>query len=293
MQAELAVIGCGPLGRVVAAAGSAAGLGVSLYCTGHSRVEGELIRISHGGGETIARVRSVARLDSRVEEEIAVVALHAAQLGGVVERLQSKTVFFTQPSPVVAGFAGKNAGLLAFYGCAWGERTRPVTAFEASSVRVAAPSSSDTLSRLVEGFKVLGVEARTYGADRLDSLLWDYVAAHASVQPVATLLGTTFGRLRRSRHARGLIESLAREVMLVMEEKGVRKLRSPVDAAYELLNIRGCRPKMLRDVEEKGYTEVDYINGYIVREALRAGLYAPYNDAMYLQVKALEEIMAE
>ena len=48
---------------------------------------------------------------------------------------------------------------------------------------------------------------------------------------------------------------------------------------------------MLQDVEQGIATEIDYINGALLRRALGKGLYAPYNDSVYLLVKALEEEM--
>ncbi|WP_194840492.1 ketopantoate reductase family protein [Hyperthermus butylicus] len=87
------------------------------------------------------------------------------------------------------------------------------------------------------------------------------------------------------------MESLAGEVELVAEKLGIQLLRRPVEAAKELVSVRGCRPKMLQDIEARVATEVDYINGYIIREAVVRGLYTPYNMAVYLAVKGLEEVL--
>jgi 2-dehydropantoate 2-reductase len=145
--------------------------------------------------------------------------------------------------------------------------------------------------KLSEGLEMIGVKS-VEEKGNLRGWLWDYIAAHASLQPVAAVLGAPYGRLSRSKHSRALIEAIAREILLIVDEKGVNKPRSPVDAAYELLAVQGCRPKMLVDLETRRQTEIDYINGLIVKEALRLGLYAPYNDVVYLQVKALEELLA-
>ena len=47
-------------------------------------------------------------------------------------------------------------------------------------------------------------------------------------------------------------------------------------------------PSMLDDVRNKRLTEIDWITGSIVREALKAGIPAPYHETLYRLVKAHE-----
>jgi 2-dehydropantoate 2-reductase len=47
-------------------------------------------------------------------------------------------------------------------------------------------------------------------------------------------------------------------------------------------------PSMLEDVEARGPTEVELINGALVREAERCGVEAPLHTALYRLVKARE-----
>ena len=47
-------------------------------------------------------------------------------------------------------------------------------------------------------------------------------------------------------------------------------------------------PSMLDDVRNKRLTEIDWITGSIVREAIKAGIPAPYHETMYRLVKAHE-----
>ncbi|RME34067.1 MAG: 2-dehydropantoate 2-reductase [Gammaproteobacteria bacterium] len=48
-------------------------------------------------------------------------------------------------------------------------------------------------------------------------------------------------------------------------------------------------PSMLDDVRHRRRTEIDWITGAIVREAMKAGLPAPYHETLYRLVKAKEE----
>ena len=49
---------------------------------------------------------------------------------------------------------------------------------------------------------------------------------------------------------------------------------------------------MLQDVERGKRTEIDFINGAIVRKAEELGLEAPYNRALMLLIKSLERIIS-
>jgi len=292
---DVAVIGCGAVGRLTAAAAAAAGLRVASLCMGWSKISDGLIRLFHRGGIIHAKVLPIRSFEEARRAELVVAAVRAPEAHSVAEKLHGKSVLYTQPTPALEEVFEKDgsAGLLAFYGCAWLSEESSAVEYEASAARIVGSGgqTAGIVNMLAEGFTRLGVKAELGHREHLQSLLWDYVAAHASVQPVAAVLGATYGGLRRTKYALGLVESLARETMLIMDSKGLRKLRSPVDAAHELLKVGGCRAKIEKDVEKGIGSEIDYMNGLIVREAIRLGLYAPYNDSLYLQVKALEELV--
>ncbi len=58
-----------------------------------------------------------------------------------------------------------------------------------------------------------------------------------------------------------------------------------------MLRVRGCIPKLLRDIEERKETEIDYINGYLLKESLRYRVNTPFNESIYLLVKSIEHSM--
>jgi 2-dehydropantoate 2-reductase len=56
--------------------------------------------------------------------------------------------------------------------------------------------------------------------------------------------------------------------------------------------VGGSKPSMLQDMECGRPTEIDAINGAIVRERARLGVRTPYNQALLLLVKARAEVSA-
>jgi 2-dehydropantoate 2-reductase len=55
-------------------------------------------------------------------------------------------------------------------------------------------------------------------------------------------------------------------------------------------DVGDAKPSMLQDVERGRPTEIDAINGAIVREGTRLGVPTPYNQALLLLIKAREEV---
>jgi ketopantoate reductase len=58
-------------------------------------------------------------------------------------------------------------------------------------------------------------------------------------------------------------------------------------------DIGRSKPSMLQDIERGRPTEIDAINGAIVREGARLGVPTPYNRALLLLVKARQEVSAQ
>ena len=304
METHVSIVGCGPVGRLMAAAAAAAGLRVELVCMrlrSLHKMPGGKIRLAHQGGVAEARVQRLSLLEAKISSPLVIAALHSRHLDQLSKSLGSsvEAVLYTQPSPAVERIlrSDKRAGVMALYGCAW-ENRESGNAVEYALKRIAfappprsgAARAYGALESITDALRLFNIDSVVQGHEARISLLWDHVAAHAATQPVAATLGAPFSRIAGSRHGVALVDSLAREVLLLMDEKKVGMIRSPVDAAREVLGVKGCRPKMMVDLEEGRETEVDYINGYIVKEAIRYGIYAPYNDAVYLQVKTLEDI---
>lgn len=304
METHVSIVGCGPVGRLMAAVAAAAGLRVELVCMrlkSLHKLPGGKIRLAHQGGAAVARVHRLSLLESKIDSPLVIAALHSSLIDKVSKSLGSRVeaVLYTQPSPAVERIVGsvKRAGIMALYGCVWENReSNNAVEYALKRIAFALPPRSGAgraygvLESIADALRLFNIDTAIHGSEARTSLLWDHIAAHAATQPVAATLGAPFSRIAGSRHGVALVDSLAREVLLLMDEKKVSMIRSPVDAAREVLGVKGCRPKMMVDLEEGRETEVDYINGYIVKEAIRHGIYAPYNDAVYLQVKTLEDI---
>ena len=122
---------------------------------------------------------------------------------------------------------------------------------------------------------------------------WSKLIFNATVNGVAALTGLPHDRHFAAEGDIGdlghLVHELVDEGKRVAAAGGVELHDDPWEMNV-LATRRGSAhyPSMLEDVEEQRPTEVELINGALVREALRLGVDAPLQTAVYRLVKARE-----
>lgn len=285
---------------LLSAALTAAAFRVTAYCFNDSSV----VEVSKGVrvvglGELMARVSAAHVSLARQNYDLVVVSSELNSISSALQvsrNLLAKDglgIVLLQPSPLALHEASRLgvpvAAYLALYTCVWRSNGSNVEWIGEGTIRCAG--KGDACRAMGDAARRLGLNFEEKGEDSIEPLVWDLFAATLAVQPVSALLGVGFAALRRSSHAVQLVESLAGEAELVAKEYGVGLLRPPREAVWELLGLRGCRPKMLRDIELRRQSEIDYINGFLLQLAAAKGVYTPYNMAVYLAVKGLEDVM--
>ena len=120
---------------------------------------------------------------------------------------------------------------------------------------------------------------------------WRKVIFNAATNPVGALTGLTHGRVCEDPALRALVSGLVAEGNAVAAAEGIE-----LDADPEELIDHAAKPdvaydhkaSMLQDVEAHRATEIDYLNGGIVRFGAERGLATPLNRAMLALVKGVE-----
>ena len=120
---------------------------------------------------------------------------------------------------------------------------------------------------------------------------WRKLIFNAATNPVGALTGLTHGRVCENPGLRRLVTGLVDEGTAVAAAQGIE-----LDADPEELIDHAAKPEvaydhkasMLQDVEAHRATEIDYLNGGIVRFGREHGVPAPLNDAILALVKGLE-----
>jgi 2-dehydropantoate 2-reductase len=120
---------------------------------------------------------------------------------------------------------------------------------------------------------------------------WRKVIFNAATNPVGALTGLTHGRVCEDAALRKVVGGLVDEGKAVAAAQGIG-----LDADPEELIDHAAKPEvaydhkasMLQDVEARRPTEIDYLNGGIVRFGEEHGVPTPLNRTIWALVKGLE-----
>jgi 2-dehydropantoate 2-reductase len=120
---------------------------------------------------------------------------------------------------------------------------------------------------------------------------WRKLIFNAATNPLGALTGLTHGRVCERPDLRALVTELVTEGKAVAAAQGIRLDADPeelIDHAARKDVAYDHRASMLQDVEARRATEIDYLNGGIVRFGREHGVATPLNEAVWALVKGLE-----
>lgn len=126
---------------------------------------------------------------------------------------------------------------------------------------------------------------------RVKTEVWKKLILNCATLPAAALTRLTSGGMGATEPVLQVCDTLATEAAAVARAKGL-DIAAAERTAYirELLGQAGPgKASMLQDVEARRKTEIEVVNGAIVREADQLGIDVPLNRAMVALVGGLEE----
>ena len=151
------------------------------------------------------------------------------------------------------------------------------------------PAPAEEVDRLADACTRAGMPAAAVADARGPQ--WRKVIFNASTNPIGALTGLTHGRVCEDAALRALVSGLVDEGKAVAAAQGIE-----LDADPEELIDHAAKPEvaydhkasMLQDVEARRATEIDYLNGGIVRFGDEHGVPTSLNRAIWSLVKGLE-----
>jgi 2-dehydropantoate 2-reductase len=319
---NIALIGCGGNGGVVAV--TLALNGNNLVCIDKNReivdaIERNGLKLRGRKGEHTVRMKTCTHypeeagsfnviflgVKSNVLEDVFEEAIEHLSESGFIVTIQNglEILSIAEKHPhtkIVAGAVGYNAQH---------EDIGNICVTTKGGITFGTLSSADDkdLSRLEE---LLPPLIPVHTCEDTAAVLWTKLLIVCGVTGLGGASGLRVGELLKNRHAKRLFYGMAAEGSLLAEKLGITLLKLPgginpekfgyygkgypLPVRWILLKLASIKFKDLKsgiqvDLERGSKTEIDYINGSIVREGERIGFDTPINRLVVEMVKEIED----
>ena len=161
----------------------------------------------------------------------------------------------------------------------------------AGVTHIGSPSGNRAAAdRISDAFNACGVEA--VACDDVNHLIWEKLFVNMTINPITALLGAEIGVIAEDENARAAADALIREAVAVAGADG--ETFDP-DSVFEALMATAIRlstgkASMCQDIERHRRTEIDFINGAVVRLGKKYGIPTPAHEMIVRLVHAKEKL---
>ncbi len=151
---------------------------------------------------------------------------------------------------------------------------------------------TERVHQIARSFSRAGIETEV--SSKIRDLVWEKLFVNVGLNALAAITGLKNGQILDYPETLGVLESLVSEAVEVARRKGIEVQGNPLDRVKGVLEVtRENRCSMGQDLDRKRRTEIDALNGAIVREADRLGIPVPYNRVMTNLIKVIEKTFSQ
>jgi 2-dehydropantoate 2-reductase len=300
---RICVVGCGAVGSLFAAnLAQLDDVEVWAYDLAREHVEAinrDGLRLS-GAGEVIGRVRATADAEELPPCEFGIVATKAMHTAAAIEATAG--AFVSGSVATVQNGLGNEEEIAKVV-----EHVIRGTTFPAGRLVEPGhvqwdvkgdttlgpfeprPADPEEIERLADACTRAGLPTQAVADARGPQ--WRKVIFNAATNPIGALTGLPHGRVCEDPALRRLVSGLVDEGKAVAAAQEIELDADPedlIDHAAKPEVAYDHKASMLQDVEARRPTEIDYLNGGIVRFGEEHGVPTPLNRAIWALVKGLE-----
>lgn len=149
---------------------------------------------------------------------------------------------------------------------------------------------SPRIEAIAAEFNRAGLE--TAVTDNIVGTMWDKLLVNVSTGALAGITRLTYGSLYEVPEVEATALAAVGEAMAVARAKGVRLSIDEPREAWAMASAglsADFKTSMLQSLEQGKRTEVDFINGAVVREGERLGIPTPVNRTLVACIKGIEK----
>ena len=153
------------------------------------------------------------------------------------------------------------------------------------SLGEAAP---DTLARVKQCFDTAGVPVAI--SDNVAGELWLKLVANCAYNALSAISQLPYGVMIRGAGVPETMRDVAEEALAVAKASGVRMPQDMLERVYGIAKAMPTQySSTAQDLARGKATEIDHLNGYVVRRGEALGVPTPANRALWALVKLLEQ----
>ena len=142
--------------------------------------------------------------------------------------------------------------------------------------------------QIADQFTQTGIQ--TAAVKDVRPVLWDKLLVNIGINAITALTGIKNGQILDLELTKNLSREAVKEAASVAQAQDINIRNDAVDHVFQVAAATATnRSSMGQDVDQCRPTEIDAINGFVVREAERLGIAAPVNRTLTALVQTLEE----
>jgi 2-dehydropantoate 2-reductase len=150
------------------------------------------------------------------------------------------------------------------------------------------PSRRKDMERMAATFTRAGVPCQISANIQAD--LWNKFVFNCALNAVSAIAQVSYGAIASQQRGRDVATAAARETMAVARASGTQL---PEDEVIQKLlafaeKMGGVMSSTAQDIARRKHTEVDSLNGYVVKRAAELGIPAPVNQTLTALLKLIE-----
>ncbi len=151
---------------------------------------------------------------------------------------------------------------------------------------------TERVQRVAAVFSAAGLE--TFVSDNIMGTMWDKLLINVATGALSGITGLTYGELYQQPELETCGVAAVAEAMAVAKASGIElSMTAPIEAwrkagaglPYEF------KTSMLQSLEKGSVTEIDFVNGAVVRQGAKCGVPTPVNQALVACMKGVERAM--
>ncbi|HRY12011.1 MAG TPA: ketopantoate reductase family protein [Syntrophomonadaceae bacterium] len=167
----------------------------------------------------------------------------------------------------------------------------------ADDVIIGSPGNlidTGVLERISQTCDEAGIPTRT--SSEVMKYVWGKIIYNSALNPLGAILEVPYGRLADDPHARQLMDDIIDEIFAVLHACGQDTLWAEA-ATYKQVFYGQLIPttalhhaSMLQDIQRGRKTEIDALNGAVVRLGRQCGIATPVNEVVAALIRAKESM---